>query len=275
MTRTISERRLNPWFRTVIIATAVASVATCIALLFINLTIYRGMWEFVGTGAKIGRVFAGVESLAWILHNAFWVALFASIYRVSKFVRRAASDSLALIGLAVALGTLISWGDDIQRGWLYHAQVSVVRMPVLGAYAGLLMTYPMGLWGWIPYVLFIAPAVVWGVSRYAPIQAPARPAPTADSPDWNALKISVGLILMLISALVIYAMHSPSAGYLMILGALLEGFSYVVIVIALGLTIGGIWGALEWPRRQLAQLIPVLLGVAVFIYGMLRPTYRL
>jgi hypothetical protein len=280
-----TEHSYRRWIRAVVVATALASIATCVAFLFLYLTIYQGMWNFIGTGAKISRVLQGVTSVAWLIRNAIWAALFAAAYRAFTFIQRATRDSLAFIPVAICLALLMSRGDDIQRTWLYHSSVRVVTMPVLGSFARALMTYPQGLWGWMAYALFIAPALVWGISRYAPTQAtvagtvipePTAPVASSASPNWNGAKIAIGVALIPLSAMMVgWLQTSPEAGYLMVLGALMWVFGYVVIVASLSLVISGIWGMMSWPRRQLAQLVPVLLALAVFFYSMLRTSYRL
>ena len=236
---------IEAWLTPIGVAAFTSGILSCLATPIMYIIYYRYRWGTTPNTVNGRMTLLSFFSVRAFLFCIAWSLLFALAYREWPALRRLTDRAFGMLGAAILFGTLL-WA-------LIHF---VIFPHKLGE-------TPYEVLGWLPYVLFTAPLIVWAVRRFSPL-APSRPvfARTAGSPESGRRQIISGIAIAVPALLCVYWVTTPGAGFLMIL-ALFVGLGAVgVLAIATSLILGGIWTRYGLPGRLFARLSPLLLAAA-------------
>ena len=143
---------IEPWLQPVLMAGLLGGAADCLgaALLYnVYLRVYSAIHPPLWGSRPIPGLATFFSAPAFVFAMG-WAVCFAIVYAMHADIRRPMSSAHGFAILVVALGTVM-WlvmRTVISRGNLEEPALSVI--------------------GWLTYVLCVAPAIMWGIRRWAP-----------------------------------------------------------------------------------------------------------
>ncbi|HKN66635.1 MAG TPA: hypothetical protein VJW73_10180 [Gemmatimonadaceae bacterium] len=237
---------IEAWLTPIGIAALASGIVSCLGTPMMWMTYYRYRW---GTAPHTtsGRMTLTSEfAVRPFLFCIGWSLLFALCYREWPALRRVTDKIFGMIAVTALFGTAL-WA-------LSHF---VIFPHKLGEAA-----YEVP--GWLRFVLFVAPPIVWATRRFSPL-APRRPfwSRHEASPEGGQRQITTGLVLAIAAGLylALFITH-PGTDYSLLLGLLLALGAVLVLGIGTSLILGGIWTRRGWPGRALVRLSPLLLALS-------------
>ena len=140
---------IEPWVRPVLTAGLLGGAADCVgaALLYnVYLRAYSAMYPPV-LGSRPIPGFAAFFSTRAFVFAMGWAVLFAIVYAMQDPIRRRVKSFPGFAAVALAFGTVM---------WLVMRSVLV---------RGNLEEPALSIIGWLTYVLWVAPAIIWSISH--------------------------------------------------------------------------------------------------------------
>ena len=151
-TATDEPTSIEPWLRPVLLAGLLGGAADCVGAALLYNIYLRGrsvahppLW-----GSRPIPGLATFFSAPAFVFAMGWAILFAIIYGMHDAIRRRTESVEGFTVVAVAFGTVmwLAMRTLIVRGNLEEPALSII--------------------GWLTYVLCVAPAIIWGIRRWAP-----------------------------------------------------------------------------------------------------------
>ena len=143
---------IEPWLRPVVAAGLLGGAADCLGAATIY-NVYLRVYSVVHPPLFANRPIPGLAtffSARAFVFEMGWAILFAIVYAMPDAIRRRVGSTSGFVGTALLFGTVM-WlvmRTQLSRGNLEEPALSIV--------------------GWLIYVLCVAPAIIWGIRRWAP-----------------------------------------------------------------------------------------------------------
>ena len=143
---------IEPWLRPVVAAGLLGGAADCLGAATIY-NVYLRVYSVVHPPLFANRPIPGLAtffSARAFVFEMGWAILFAIVYAMPDAIRRRVGSTSGFVGTALRFGTVM-WlvmRTQLSRGNLEEPALSIV--------------------GWLIYVLCVAPAIIWGIRRWAP-----------------------------------------------------------------------------------------------------------
>ena len=143
---------IEPWLRPVVAAGLLGGAADCLGAATIY-NVYLRVYSVVHPPLFASRPIPGLAtffSARAFVFEMGWAILFAIVYAMPDAIRRRVGSTSGFVGTALLFGTVM-WlvmRTQLSRGNLEEPALSIV--------------------GWLIYVLCVAPAIIWGIRRWAP-----------------------------------------------------------------------------------------------------------
>jgi hypothetical protein len=147
---------IEPWLRPVLAAGLLGGAADCLgaALLYnLYLRVYSAINPPLWGSRPIPTLATFLSTRAFVFAMG-WAGVFAIIYGMQAPIRRRMKSVSGFATVAAAFGTAM---------WLVM-RTMIVR--------GNLEEPALSLVGWLTYALCVAPAIIWGIRRWAPLASP-------------------------------------------------------------------------------------------------------
>jgi len=237
---------IDGWLTPIAVAALTSGIVSSVGTSVMYMTYYRYRWGTAARTTNGPMTLTSEFGIRPFLFCIAWSLLFVLCYREWAALRRVTDKAVGMVAVAILYGSA-----------LWAVSHFVIFPHRLGE-----ATYEVP--GWLRFVFFIGPPIVWATRRFSPL-APRRSFWSREQalPEGGQRQITIRLVLAIAAGLYLALFIShPGNDYSLLLGLLFAVGAVLVLGIATSLILGGIWMRRGWPGRALVRLSPLLLALS-------------